>query len=206
MTFAPQGSGSWLNQRVGCLTASRMADAMAMLKSGKPSEARNKLLIEILAERMTGDAAPHFVNDAMRHGLEFEPVAKSAFEAHTGNLLDACGFVLHPTIEHFGASPDAFLDADAVVEFKCPTTTTHIGWMLAGVVPDQHKPQILAQLACTGRAHAVFVSFDPRMPAARQLFVKEWTPTREEIEAVENAARSFLADLEAMFQQLTEAV
>jgi hypothetical protein len=78
--------------------------------------------------------------------------------------------------------------------------------MLAGVVPDQHKPQILAQLACTGRAHAVFVSFDPRMPAARQLFVKEWTPTREEIEAVENAARSFLADLEAMFQQLTEAV
>lgn len=205
MNFAPQGSGAWLSARTGCLTASRMADAMAMLKSGNPSESRNKLMIELLAERMTGDAAPHFVNDAMRWGIEQEPMAKSAFEATTGNLLDACGFILHPSIEHFGASPDAFLDADAVVEFKCPTTTTHIGWLLAGVVPEQHKPQILAQLACTERAHAIFVSFDPRMPAARQLFIKEWTPTAAEIEAVETAAREFLRELDAMFQQLAEA-
>lgn len=205
MNFAPQGSGAWLNQRVGCLTASRMADAMAMLKSGKPSESRNKLLIEILAERMTGDAAPHFVNDAMRWGIEQEPMAKSAFEATTGNLLDACGFILHPSIEYFGASPDSLLDDDAVVEFKCPTTTTHIGWLLAGVMPDQHKPQVLAQLACTQRSRAVFVSFDPRMPAARQLFIKEWTPTAAEIEAVETAAREFLRELDAMFQQLAEA-
>lgn len=205
MNFAPQGSGAWLNQRVGCLTASRMADAMAMLKSGKPSESRNKLLIEILAERMTGDAAPHFVNDAMRHGQEQEPFAKAAYEAASGNLLDACGFVLHPTIEHFGASPDAFLDSDYVVEFKCPTSTTHIGWLLAGVMPEQHKPQVLAQLACTQRTRAVFVSFDPRMPANRQLFIKEWTPKPEEIEAVETAARDFLKELDAMFAQLAEA-
>lgn len=205
MTFAPQGSGAWLNARVGCLTASRMADAMAILKSGKPSESRNKLMIEILAERMTGDAAPHFVNDAMRHGTEQEPFAKSAYEAASGNLLDECGFILHPSIEHFGASPDALLDDDAVVEFKCPTTTTHIGWLLAGVMPEQHKAQVLAQLACTGRTRAVFVSFDPRMPLARQLFVKEWTPDPAEIAAVEGAARQFLAELEAMFQQLTEA-
>ena len=205
MNFAPQGSGAWLNQRVGCLTASRIADAMAMLKSGKPSESRNKLLIEILAERMTGDAAPHFVNDAMRWGIEQEPNAKSAYEAASGNLLDACGFVLHPTIEHFGASPDAFLDSDYVVEFKCPTSTTHIGWLLAGVMPEQHKPQVLAQLACTQRTRAVFVSFDPRMPANRQLFIKEWTPDPAEIAAVEGAARQFLAELDAMFAQLAEA-
>lgn len=203
--FAPQGSASWLSARCGHLTASRMADAMAMLKSGKPSEARNKLLIEILAERMTGDAMPHFVNDAMRHGIETEPLAKSAYESASGNLLDACGFILHPSIEHFGASPDSLLDDDAVVEFKCPTSTTHIGWMLAGVVPDQHKPQMLAQLACTQRTRAVFVSFDPRMPHARQLFIKEWAPDPAEIAAVEGAARSFLAELDAMFAQLSEA-
>ena len=49
--YAPQGSGAWLNARVGHLTASRMADAMAVLKSGKASEARNKLMIELCAER-----------------------------------------------------------------------------------------------------------------------------------------------------------
>jgi putative phage-type endonuclease len=204
MNFAPQGSGAWLNQRVGCLTASRMADAMATLKSGKPAEARNKLLIEVLAERMTGDAAPHFVNDAMRHGLEFEPHAKLAYEELSGNLLDECGFILHPSIEHFGASPDALLGIDAVVEFKCPTTTTHIGWLLAGVMPDQHKPQVLAQLACTRRTRAVFVSFDPRMPPAKQLFVIDWTPDPAEIAAVESAARSFLTEVESMFEKLSE--
>jgi len=205
MNFAPQGSGAWLQARAGCLTASRMADAMAMLKSGKPSESRNKLMIELLAERLTGDAAPHFVNDAMRWGQEQEPHAKAAYEAASGNLLDACGFILHPSIEYFGASPDSFLDDDAVVEFKCPTSTTHIGWLLAGVMPDQHKPQVLTQLACTRRTRAVFVSFDPRMPANRQLFIKEWSPTAAEIEAVETAAREFLRELDAMFQQLAEA-
>ncbi len=203
--FAPQGSGAWLNQRCGCLTASRMADAMAMLKSGKPSESRNKLMIELLAERMTGDAVPHFVNDAMRWGVEQEPYAKAAYEAASGNLIDACGFILHPSIEYFGASPDSLLDDDAVVEFKCPQTTTHIGWLLAGVMPDQHKPQVLAQLACTQRTRAVFVSFDPRMPIKRQLFIKEWTPDPAEIAAVEGAARDFLRELDAMFAQLAES-
>ena len=205
MTFAPQNSGAWLNARVGLLTASRMADAMAVLQSGKPAEARHKLLREKLAERLTGDAAPHFVNDAMRWGSENEPLAKSAYEAASGNLLDACGLILHQSIEGFGASPDALLDDDAVVEFKCPTSTTHVEWLLAGVMPEQHKPQVLAQLACTQRTRAMFVSFDPRMPINRQLFIKEWTPTAADIEAVEAAARSFLAELDALFQQLAEA-
>lgn len=205
MKFAPQRSGAWLNSRCGCLTASRMADAMATLKNGKPSEARNKLLIEILAERLTGDAMPHYVNDAMRWGIEHEPAAKAAYEAASGNLLDACGFVLHPTIQHFGASPDALLDADAVVEFKCPTSTTHVGWLLAGVVPDQHKPQMLAQLACTRRTRAVFVSYDPRMPPARQLLIVEYAPDPAEIAAVESAAAEFLREVEARFEQLTTA-
>ena len=72
-------------------------------------------------------------------------------------------------------------------------------------MPDQHKPQVLAQLACTRRTHAVFVSFDPRMPAHRQLFVVEWEPKREEVEAVEEAARQFLRELDEMFDRLSVA-
>jgi putative phage-type endonuclease len=200
-----QGTGAWLNQRVGRLTASRMADAMAMLKSGKPSEARRKLMIELLAERLTGDAVPHFVSADMQWGLEQEPVAKSAYEARSGILLTPCGFFLHPEIEHFGATPDALIDDDSVIEFKCPRTTTHVTWLMEGGVPDQHKPQILAQLACTGRQRAVFASFDPRMPEKHQLYVAEWEPPFAEIEAVEDAARQFLAELDAMFTQITEA-
>ena len=194
---------AWLSARCGKLTASRMADAMDVLKSGKGSAARTRLMHEILAERMTGDSVPHYVNDLMRHGLEQEPVAKEAFEVATGSLLIPCGFCDHPFIDNFGATPDSLLDRDALVEFKCPQTTTHIAWKLAGVVPEQHKPQILAQLACTGRTRAVFVSFDPRVPPKQQLFIAEWMPERAEIERVEQAARDFLAEVSAMWEVLT---
>lgn len=194
---------AWLASRTGKLTASRMADAMDKTKAGKSSAARTKLMHEILAERLTGDVVPHFVNDFMRWGLEQEPIAKDAFEVATGSLLIPCGFVDHPDIGDFGSTPDALLDRDAVVEFKCPQTTTHIAWKLAGEVPEQHRPQILAQLACTGRTRAVFVSFDPRVPPKSQLFIREWTPKAEEIAAVEQAAREFLAEIEQMWEVLT---
>ena len=35
-----QGSPGWIRERVGKLTASRMGDVMAVLKNGKPGEAR----------------------------------------------------------------------------------------------------------------------------------------------------------------------
>lgn len=196
---------AWLSSRCGKLTGSRMAEAMEMTKAGKPSAARVKLMHEILAERMTGDAVPHYVSDYMRWGIDQESSAKAAFELQSGELLTACGFYDHPSIDNFGATPDSVLGADAVVEFKCPQTTTHIAWKLAGEVPEQHRAQILAQLACTGRTRAVFVSYDPRVPARQQLFVREWTPERAEVERIEDAARAFLAEVDRMWTQLTEA-
>lgn len=206
--MSEQGSGAWLNQRVGKLTASRMADAMDFTGKGKESAKRKALKIEVLAERLTGDAVPHFVSEFMKWGIEVEPEAKQAFELRTGKILTPCGFVPHPQIPDFGASPDSLLGSEFVFEAKCPQTTTHIAWMLAGGVPEQHKPQILAQLACTRRTAAYFCSYDPRLPERQRLYIVEWEPKREEIEAVEEAARVFLAEVEAMFDQLqaTEAV
>lgn len=202
MSYLVQGTGPWFAQRVGKLTASCMADAMATLKNGKPAAARIALLKELLAERMTGMAVPHAVTPAMRFGTENEPVAKSEYEDETGEILVPCGFYDHPTIENFGATPDALRGRDAVAEIKCPNTATHVDWLLAGEVPEQHKPQIMAQLACTRRQHALFISFDPRIPGTRRMFVKEWTPDPAEIAAVEAAARDFLAELERCWEQL----
>ena len=195
---------AWLSSRCGKLTASRMYQVLDMTARGTEGAKRKALKIELLAERITGDTVPHFVNSFMQWGIEQEPAAKSAYELATGRLISACGFFDHPEIADFGATPDGLLP-DGVIEFKCPATTTHVSWLLAGGVPDQHKPQILAQLACTGREHAVFVSFDPRVRDPRkQLHIAEWTPKREEVEEIEEHARKFLAEVEAMFEQLTE--
>jgi putative phage-type endonuclease len=207
VNYPEQGSGEWLNQRVGMLTASRMAEAMATLKPdkngiAKPAKARRKLLMEKLAEKLTGNAAQNYLNAAMQHGNLYEPAGKSAFEERYGELLQACGFIPHPTIKGFGASPDALLGADAVFELKCPTSPTHAAWLSDGIMPAQHKPQVLAQLACTKRSRAVFASFDPRMKPKEQLFVVRWTPEPAEIYAVEVAAVQFIAELDAAFCRL----
>lgn len=197
---------AWLSARAGKLTASRMADAMDFRKDGKPGAARVRLMHEILAERMTGDSVRHFVTDAMQWGLEKEAEAKAEYEAQTGELIGAAGFYDHPRIDLFGATPDGLLTPDGLIETKCPTSQTFVAWKLAGVVPEEHKAQMLAQLVCTGRAWCKFVAYDPRVRDPRhRLFVRHFEPTAEERAAIEAAAESFLAEVDAMWERLTTA-
>ena len=199
---AQQGTGNWFNQRTGKLTASRMASAMSYLKGGGDSAARKDLKIEILAERLTDSIVPKFVNSAMQWGIDHEAMAKEAFEAKTGLKITDVGFIDHPMIEYFGASPDGFVSDGRAIEIKCPTTSTHLKYLLNGVVSDEYKPQMCTQSACTGKS-VWFASFDPRMPKGKQLFIRLYEPTDEEIKNVESEAVKFLEEVEQMFEQLT---
>jgi hypothetical protein len=180
-----------------------MKNAMKYLKGGGDASDRRNLKIEILCERLTGDIVDKFVNQAMQWGIEKEPEAKEQYEQKTGRLIKDVGFVDHPKIEFCGASPDGLVD-EGLIEIKCPTTATHLNWILAGVVPDDHKPQMCLQALCTGRPWVDFVSYDPRMPEANRLFVRRYTPTAEELAEVEAEAVKFLGEVEEMFEQLTQ--
>lgn len=202
MLMIEPGTPEWIISRKGCLTGSRMAAAMSFRKDGKESAERAKLKIELLAERMTDIAVDHYVTPAMQWGLDHEQEAIAAYEAASGNIVAPAGYVPHPTIEHFGATPDGLIDHDGVFEAKCPTTPTHIQWMLNGEVPSEYRPQMIVEMLCARRRFADFVSFDPRMPKGRRLFVRRYEPKAEEIAAVESAAVKFLAELDAMFDQM----
>lgn len=202
--MSKQGTAQWFADRTGCLTASNMRAAMSRLKNGNDSADRAALKVAVLAERLTGDVVPHYVTGAMQHGIDTEPLAKAAYMAQTGTLIEDCGFIRHPSIEHFGASPDGRIDARLGLEVKCPTTAKFLSWRLAGVVPEEHRPQMIAQAVCAGFDAVEFVAFDPRLPKHLQLFVVRFVPTQEERDAVEQAAREFLDEVQAMFDQLTE--
>jgi len=192
---------NWLRARSGKLTASRMKDAQDFLKNGQPSAKRSQLMRELLAERLTGDSVRHFVSDAMQWGLEKEAEAKAAYEAETGIIVAEAGFYDHPRIDNLGATPDGLLPDHGLIETKCPTTSTFVEWRMAGVVPDEHKPQMCVQVACTGRPWCDFVAFDPRIKnPAHRLFIRRYEPTAEEIAAVEAAAERFLGELDAMWE------
>ena len=198
-----QGTGAWFSARTGKLTASRMAAAMSYLKNGNEAAARKDLKVEILAERLTDNILQKYVTAEMQWGVDKEPMAKEAFEAQTGLKVTDVGFVDHPAIEHFGASPDGLVSDGRCVEFKCPKSTTHLSWVLDDCVPEQHKPQMTVQAACTGRA-VWFVSFDPRMPKSRQLFIKLFEPTEADISQVESQAMQFLWEVDEMFDKITQ--
>jgi hypothetical protein len=198
---------AWLQERCGRLSASRMADAMDTLKSGKPGARRAALMKELIAERMTGDSVGHYVDARMQRGLDLEAPGKAEYEMRTGNMLRPVGFVLHPTIPDFGSTSDALVRiaiGNATWEMKAPDTTTHIDYLMAGnVVPERYRPQVLAQCACNQVEHVVFVSYDPRVLNPRKrMHIVEWTPKREEIEAVEQAARDFLAELDQWWEAI----
>jgi len=198
---AQQGTGAWFSARTGKLTASRMEAAMSYLKNGKDSQARYALKCEVLAERMTDCIVPKFVSQPMKDGIENEPLAKEAFEKKTGLKITDVGFVDHPMIEHFGASPDGFVNDGNLIEIKCPTSPTHTRYLYENVIPDKYKPQMLVQSACTGKK-VWFVSYDinnKKIP----LFIRLYEPTIEEIKNVEIEAVKFLDEVEQMFEQLT---
>jgi putative phage-type endonuclease len=199
------GTPNWHAARRGLLTASRMADAIAVLKTGKPSESRRKLMFELLAERMTGNAVDHYVTPAMQWGLDNQADAIAAYEAETGELVGPEVFVLHPSIDWLGATPDGLVGSDGLLEIKCPTTPKHLAWVMAGEVPEEHKPQMLCQLACTRRQWVDFVAFDPRVKGPARLFIRRFEPPASEIERIEEGAREFLAELQAMADALEAA-
>ncbi|HYD35911.1 MAG TPA: YqaJ viral recombinase family protein, partial [Vitreimonas sp.] len=93
----PQGTLEWLKARAGMVTASRIADVVAKTKTGE-SASRANYRAQIVAERLSGQPQESYTNDAMRWGIDTEPLARSAYEAHTGDFVEQIGLVLHPEI------------------------------------------------------------------------------------------------------------
>lgn len=198
-----QGSAAWYAQRLGRVTASRVADIIAKTKSGY-STSRANYLAELVAERLTGNRAETFTSAAMQWGTDQEPEARTAYEFFANAEVELAGFVEHPTIAMAGASPDGFVGDDGLVEFKCPLTATHIETLLTNNIPGRYETQMLWQMACTGRAWCDYVSFDPRMPEAMQRFVKRFPRDDARIAELEEEVRTFLFELDTTVSRLTK--
>ena len=196
-----QGTPEWFAQRLGKVTASRVADIMAKTKTGV-SASRGNYLAQLVAERLTGQSADTFKSGAMQHGTETEPQARMAYEAETCQIVTEVAMITHPTIEMSGASPDGLVGTDGLVEIKCPNTSTHIASLMADKAPSQYIPQMQWQMACTGRAWCDFVSFDPRMPEDMQLLIKRVPRDDALIAEYEAEVVKFLAEVQETVDKL----
>lgn len=200
-TAVEQRSAEWHALRVGKVTASRVSDVIAKTKSGY-SASRANYLAELVAERLTGEPYEQYVNADMMRGVELEDRARECYEIARNVIVDKVGFVPHPDIQMAGASPDGLVGSDGLVEIKCPKTATHIKYIRDGKVPRDYFAQMQWQMDCTGRRWCDFVSYDPRMPEHRRLFVFRVVRDDGFIAEVRDEVQRFLAEVEEVVEEL----
>ena len=190
-----QGSPEWHQARLGRVTASRVADIVRRTKTGY-STSRANYMAELIAERLTGTAADSYKSPAMQWGTDHEADARSNYEFMTDSEVVPVGFVEHPAIGMTGASPDGFVGADGLVEFKCPLTSTHLDTLLGGKISGDYITQVQWQMACLPeRQWCDWASFDPRLPASMRLFIQRVPRNDKMIEDLNGEVIAFLVEL-----------
>jgi hypothetical protein len=199
-----QGTTLWRDVRSGKVTASRIADVLRKGKGQKESSSRNNYRAQLVCEILTGKAMEdNYVSYWMKRGLELEPIARAEYELKQGVIVDTVGFVPHPSIPRSGASPDGTVGADGLVQFKCVTTANHLDWLMARIVPSEHRGQMYFEMACTGRQWSDFVSFEPNLPPQFQLFIARLKRDDVAIAEIESEVMKFNGEIDEILSKLS---
>lgn len=198
-----QGTQEWMDIRRGKVTASRICDVMASLKSGE-AKTRFQYRAQLACEIITGETAPSYQNEAMKYGIMNEPYARAAYEAQTGNITEQVGFIPHPKIEDAGASPDGINIGNPIslVEIKCPNMLTAVIFWLDGAIPRDYMLQMQWQMACCQAEYCDYVVFRPDLPENLRLHIVRVERDDKLIEEIEKAVVEFNADVKSTVAQL----
>ena len=196
-----QGEDSWFQARVGYISASRISD---MLAGGK-GITKGKYLSQLAIERLTETPSDNgYKSQAMYRGNELEPEARDTYCFFNGVDAIEVGFVKHPTIDNYGASPDGCIESDGLIEIKCPEVHVHMDYMLNKKIPNDYVLQMQSQMSCTGRKWVDFCSYNKDMPPRLRLFVMRVNRDEEKIKMIEKAVVEFDNEISILVKRLTE--
>ena len=196
-----QGSDEWCALRRGKITAS--AVSRLITATGKPAnnDTSRAQLLQLLAERITGESEASFYGDDMARGHLLEPLARDLYAKHRAPVVE-CGFVTATLCGvELGYSPDGLVGDDGLIEIKSPRQKNHLKAMLADEVPGEYVPQVQLGLAVTGRDWCDFISYAPGLP----LFVHRCRRDESFITQLIEAAMVADAELQRLMAVYTEA-
>jgi hypothetical protein len=175
-------------------------------KKGERSSTRDAYLAQIVFERRCGKSLEEERGRFwdIERGNKLESIARSEYEMRNGVIVDTVGFVKHPTIPWAGCSPDGRTNK-RLVQLKAPRRHVHLKWTLLGVVPPEHRDQMLFELACCPEYEGSdFFSYvddmecDPELQVFQVQLVRD-VPRIKEIEA---AVAKFNAEVEETLAKL----
>ena len=195
-----QGSNEWHSLRLGKITASRMADVLSKGRGTTPSKTAETYMMELLAEKLTGETKPFFENDAMRWGTETEPQARAMYELKSGYDVKEVAFIEHN--EFIGVSPDGLVTDKGMLEIKCPTTITQVKRALTDDYSKDYYTQIQCQLWVAERDWCDFVSFDPRLDVDAGYLLQRVSRDGEFIKNMETKSYDFIERMNEFYERL----
>jgi predicted phage-related endonuclease len=136
--------GEWLERRRGHVTGSRVG----VLWGVHPYATRDRLATELRGGSTKGDTP------SLRRGRVLEAAVIEALrEEHPEAVIERCRSY-HWLPEHrIGATPDAWLDDDGLIE--CKTVRPEVWERWHGHPPLAYVLQLLVGLMCTGRRHGI---------------------------------------------------
>jgi putative phage-type endonuclease len=196
-----QRTEEWFQARLGLVTASRVADVLAKIKSGESASRRN-YKIQLVSERLTGERQETYINQAMQDGIDREAFARDRYIQQFGEVEEV-GFIKHPTLEA-GASPDGMVGEDGILEIKCPMGSTHTETLMTQDIPSKYVPQVQFQLLVSGRKWCDFVSYNPMFPKHLQIFVKRIEADPVYQKELESEVKQFLGEVDEVINKLKE--
>lgn len=187
----PQGTDEWHQARLGLVTASCFSDVMA----GGKGITRNKYLMRLAAERLTGQRQSSYSNEAMAAGNEYEPQARSAYAFEYDVEVEQVGII--KASEWVGASPDGLVGDKGLLELKCPFTTTHMQYIIDNRLPPEYRQQVQGQLWVSEREFCDFCSFDARLKT-KNLFVERVYRDDKYIFEIQRTVDEFVKELQEL--------
>lgn len=158
-----QNTPDWHKVRAAVPTASEIDKIItpATMQLSKQAEGyANK----IAAERILGKPIIKFNgNHYTERGHELEPDALKLYEMRFEVDCQHGGFITNDN-RTMGCSPDAMISMEKGLELKCPEADTHVGYLCAGVLPNEYKCQVQSSLFASDFKEWDFMSYYPELP------------------------------------------
>lgn len=197
-----QGSMPWHEARWGKVTGTRLKSALGS------ATVQKTLKMELVAERMCQNEIDDYCSPAMQWGKDNEPDAVAYAREERGIDFQTCGMIVSTEIENFAISPDAVHFEDngnlmGGVECKCPNSSTHVRYLLDGVIPKDYYFQMIAPfLVCSTVEWWDFISYDPRSYSRKTFMYRLKREDIKELEEYRVKLIAFLDDVHMAHQSL----
>lgn len=191
----PQNSPEWFQARSGIWTASNAKDLGMKGKGGGESETRKKLIYATAAEIVSGIPAESFSTPDMERGHSEEEENRNLYAFDNSADVQIVGFVRNG---RKGASPDALVGSDGILECKSHKPSILIPMMQAGIFPTEHLPQCQALLWVCEREWVDLSAYSRGLPR----FQKRVYRDEAYIKTLSDELERFYSEVDAMVDWL----